>query len=49
MIKSIESLIRADIVMLSDSKMHDEVLRVDSNDVLDNSKRLRKSFIQVFI
>jgi len=31
MIKSIKSLTRIDIVVLSDSKVHDEVLRVNSN------------------
>ena len=31
MIKSIESSTRTDIVMLSNSKVHDKVLRIDSN------------------
>ncbi len=46
MIKSIESSARIDIMMLSNSKIHSEVLRIDSNNVLNNSKRLRKLFIK---
>jgi hypothetical protein len=49
MTKNIESLTRTDIVMLSDSKVQGEVLRVDNNNVLNNSKGSEKSFIQVFI
>jgi len=49
MTKNIESLTRTDIVMLSDSKVQGEVLRVNNNNVLNNSKGFEKLFIQVFI